>query len=277
MRPLHILEANGVTYEVLNTPLFQPDSAVSAFENALDDNVCLVICIHVSNVFGYILPVERIANLCKSKGIPFIIDASQSAGVLPVNQKNLHDAIICMSGHKGLYGPQGTGLLLIPEHIGMKSLIEGGTGSGSMNLSMPDDLPDLLEAGTPNAWGAAGLCEGIKFILRTGTDKIAHIEHELLYYCVELLHEFNCVKYFYYTSSQAGVLSMIFTSEDHDAEDIAAKLSDEGVAVRAGLQCAPAAHRTVGTLPYGTLRASFSFYTTKNEVRAFAKTLAKVL
>jgi selenocysteine lyase/cysteine desulfurase len=277
MRPLHVLEEGGVTVEVLNTPLFQPEAAVSAFEKALDGNVCLAVCTHVSNVFGYILPVERIAKLCKDKGIPLIIDASQSAGVLPVNQGELHGAVICMSGHKGLYGPQGTGLLLVPENLEMKSLIEGGTGSGSLSLGMPGDLPDLLEAGTPNAWGAAGLCEGIKFVMRTGTEKILHIEHELLDFCAELLYGIKGVKQYYYTSSQAGVLSMVFTGKEHDAEDIASLLSDKGVAVRAGLQCAPVAHRTVGTLPYGTLRVSFSCYSTKNEVKTFAKVLAGVL
>jgi len=157
----------------------------------------------------------------------------------------------------------------------MKTLIEGGTGSGSVNLEMPKDLPDLLEAGTPNAWGAAGLCEGIKFVMRTGIDEIAYIEHELVDHCATLLHDIKCVKYYYYTSSQAGVISMVFVNEEHDAEDIAAKLSEEGVAVRAGLQCAPVAHRTVGTLPYGTLRVSFSCFSTKSEVRTFARVLAE--
>ncbi|MCL2081559.1 MAG: aminotransferase class V-fold PLP-dependent enzyme [Oscillospiraceae bacterium] len=276
MRPLHVLQQRGVMFEVLDTPLFRPDAAVSAFENALDDSVCLAVCTHVSNVFGCILPVERIAKLCREKNVPLIIDASQSAGILPVNQSKLHGAAICASGHKGLYGPQGTGLLLVGD-TALSSLIEGGTGSGSISLEMPKDLPDALEAGTPNAWGAAGLCEGIKFVLRKGTDEIEHIEHELLDHCAMLLHDIKGVKYYYYTPVQTGVMSMVFVSEEHDVEDIASKLSENGVAVRAGLQCAPIAHKTAGTLPYGTLRVSFSCFSTRSEVRTFAKTLESAM
>lgn len=275
MRPLNAMP--DVKCEIVNTPLFEPDAAVAAFEAAIDSDVCLVVCTHVSNVFGYILPIESIAKLCKDKNVPLVIDASQSAGILPVKEKDLHGAVICMPGHKGLYGPQGTGLLLVPEHMRLKSLTEGGTGSNSLSLEMPADLPDALEAGTPNAWGAAGLNEGIKFILRTGTDGIMRKEHELLDQCAELLYDIKGVKYFYRPDSQGGVISMVFCGNASDAEDIAAKLAENDIAVRAGLQCAPVAHKTAGTLPYGTLRASFSYYTTQKEIKAFANVLKKIV
>jgi selenocysteine lyase/cysteine desulfurase len=276
MRPLNTLVASGVEYEVVKSPLFNPRVTADSFKTALaDKNVCLAVCTHVSNVFGCILPLDEIAKSCSEAGVPLIIDAPQASGILPVRCDKLYGSIICTSGHKSLYGPQGTGLLIVPENITLKSLIEGGTGSGSLSLEMPGDLPDMLEAGTPNAWGAAGLCEGIKFVLREGVDNIMRHEHELMNLFAEHLYGIKGVKYYCFTSLQTGVMSMEF--DNHDAEDIAALLSERDIAVRAGLQCAPLAHKTAGTLPYGTLRVSFSSYTTHNEVKMFAKTLREVL
>ena len=275
MRPLNALEAKGVKHEVVNTPLFDPEKTCTAFENALDDDVNLVVCTHVSNVFGYILPIERIAELCRRKGVTLIIDAAQSAGVLPVNAEHLSGAVLCMPGHKGLYGPQGTGLLIVPEGVTLTSLTEGGTGSNSLSLDMPQDMPDMLEAGTPNAWGAAGLYEGIKFVTGTGTEEIAKRERELLSLCAGYLYGINGVKFWYAPDVQTGVISMIFDGKD--SEDVAALLNDKGIAVRAGLQCAPTAHDTVGTLPYGTLRVSFSYFTTPGEIRQFADILRRIV
>lgn len=135
-RPLHAL---GAVVKVAYGPLFQPEAMFRSFEEQLTPEVCAVVCNHVSNVFGYILPVERIAALCRARGVPFILDASQSAGCLPVDMSQLKAAFIAMPGHKGLYGPQGTGLLLCGTDT--QPLLEGGTGSMSARQEMPDFLP----------------------------------------------------------------------------------------------------------------------------------------
>lgn len=275
MRPLRSLESKGVRCDVLQTPLFDAEGVYAAFEKALDGDVCLAVCTHVSNVFGFILPIERIAQLCADRGVPLVVDAAQSAGALPVNAERMPNAVICMPGHKGLYGPQGTGLMLVPEGFELSPLEEGGTGSNSLSLDMPSDLPDALEAGTPNAWGAAGLYEGIRFVLKTGVEAIMEKEHALLELCAERLYSIKGVRPFCGTGCQAGVVSMVF--DGTDAEDAAAILSERNIAVRAGLQCAPIAHKTAGTLPYGTLRASFSYFTAERDIKTFTAALPEIL
>ena len=157
-RPLHGIP--DVELTVIDAPLFRPESMLAEFEQALDAGADAVICTHVSNVFGYRLPAEGIAALCRRRGVPFVLDASQSAGILPFELDTLGAAFIAMPGHKGLYGPQGTGLLLCGHEA--QPLLEGGTGSQSLLQHMPQELPDRLEAGTHNMPGIAGLLEGLR-------------------------------------------------------------------------------------------------------------------
>ncbi len=155
-----------VRLRVVRAPLFCPNLFLEELERRLTPEVDVVICTHVSNVFGYVLPVEEVAALCRRRQVPLIVDASQSAGVLPVRMEDWGAAFVAMPGHKGLYGPQGTGLLLC--QAGGEPLIAGGTGSLSRQPEMPDFLPDRLEAGTHNVPGVAGLLEGLRFLRRRG-------------------------------------------------------------------------------------------------------------
>lgn len=168
-RPLHAIP--GVELTVADGPLFDGEEMVRQFAAALACPADAVICTHVSNVFGFRLPVERIAALCREKGAPFVLDASQSAGMLPVDMDALGAAFIAMPGHKGLYGPQGTGLLLCGAEP--EPLLRGGTGSQSILQEMPEELPDRLEAGTHNMPGIAGLLEGLRFVEQQGVGRIA--------------------------------------------------------------------------------------------------------
>ena len=235
---------------------------------ALETPADAVICTHVSNVFGYRLPVEDIAALCRKRGVPFVLDASQSAGMLPVSMRELGAAFIAMPGHKGLYGPQGTGLLLCGREAA--PLLEGGTGSQSLLQHMPEELPDRLEAGTHNMPGIAGLLEGLRFVRETGIDRIAAHERQLAMYAAELLAGIDGVELFCDRdfAHETGVLS--FRVRGRDCEEMGERLAAQGAAVRAGLHCAPLAHRTVGTLETGTIRLSTSVFNTPREVEAFA-------
>lgn len=272
-RPLHAIP--NVTLTVLNTPPFQPERMTEELKEALAQGVDVVICNHVSNVFGCVQPVEEMAALCAEAGVPFLLDASQSAGILPVRMDALHAAFIAMPGHKGLYGPQGTGLLLCNHETA--PLLYGGTGSLSKLQTMPDMLPDRLESGTHNMPGIAGLLEGIRYVQRTGMETIAAHERRLTMQAVELLRHTEGIRLFWQEGfrHQTGVLS--FVAEGVDCEELGEAMARQGVALRAGLHCAPLAHRTVGTLKTGTVRFSPSAFNTSRQVVQFAQILQTTL
>ena len=263
-RPLHALGAEVI---VAAAPLFSPQETVEAFERALAHEPDAVICTHVSNVFGAILPIERIAQLCRGASVPLIIDASQSAGSLPIDFSALAPAFLAMPGHKGLYGPQGTGLLLCGSDA--LPLIEGGTGSESLRQSMPDFLPDRLEAGTHNVPGIAGLEAGIAFVRAQRPERILHHSRALIRRAGEGLGKIPNVHGFLSLEAglQAGVLS--FTVDGLSPEEVAEEMAKRGIALRAGLHCAPFAHKTVGTLPDGTVRLSVSVFNRESEIDTF--------
>ena len=272
-RPLHAIP--NVTLTVLDTPLFQPERMIEELKEALGHGADVVICNHVSNVFGCIQPVEEMAVLCRNAGVPFLLDASQSAGILPVRMDVLQAAFIAMPGHKGLYGPQGTGLLLCNHEV--LPLLYGGTGSLSKLQTMPDMLPDRLESGTHNMPGIAGLLEGIRYVQRTGVEKIAAHERRLTAQAVELLRNTEGIRLFWCDGfrHQTGVLSFIV--EGIDCEEMGEAMASRGIALRAGLHCAPLAHRTVGTLKTGTIRFSPSAFNTPAQVMQFAQILQSTL
>lgn len=260
------LEALGAKISVAAAPLFEPEAVTSAFERLITPGTHAVICSHVSNVFGFVQPVEEIAKLCRNRGVPLIVDASQSAGVLPLNMEDLGAAFAAMPGHKGLYGPQGTGVLLCGSEANTRTLLEGGTGSLSIQQQMPDFLPDRLEAGTLNMPGIAGLLAGVRYVQRGGMDKILKHERQLTKLTVQGLAELPELRVYASPElrNQTGVLSV--TAKNLDAETIGTALAERGFAVRSGIQCAPYAHRTAGTLDTGTVRISFSDFNTTEEV-----------
>ena len=272
-RPLHAI--GDVDIRVAQCDLFDRVGTISAFERAITSDVKAVVFTHVSNVFGYILPVEEIAALCRMRQIPFVIDASQSAGCLAVDFEELGADFIAMPGHKGLLGPQGTGILLCGSSP--KTLIQGGTGSDSILQEMPDFLPDQLEAGTHNVPGIAGLMAGMNYILQRGTVGIHAHEQALIYRMGCGLHQIRGVEVFRAKNmeDQAGVLS--FRVVGVDCEEIGEMLSQRGIAVRAGLHCAPFAHRNADTLHTGTIRASVSPFTCVAEIDRFIKTMGEIV
>ena len=270
------LAALGAEVSVADGPLFHPEAVTEAFEALVHPGVDAVICSHVSNVFGFVQPVEAVAAVCRRQGVPLMIDASQSAGILPLDLEALGAAYIAMPGHKGLYGPQGTGILLCGRDAKPKPLMEGGTGSISLSQDMPDFLPDRLEAGTHNMPGIAGLLAGVEFVRRQGTEAILRREHALTRRTAEGLAGLPGVEVFALPegAAQAGVLS--FRIPGRDAEAVGEALAERGIAVRAGLHCAPLAHRTAGTLDTGTVRVSFSTFNTLREADALVQAVEDI-
>lgn len=273
-RPLAALNAQTT---VAAGSLFQREAVLAAYDKAVTPKTDAVVCCHVSNVFGFVQPVEEIAALCRERGVPFIIDASQSAGALTLDMEALGAAFIAMPGHKGLYGPQGTGVLLWDGKAPVKTLLEGGTGSQSMRQTMPDFLPDRLEAGTHNVPGIAGLLAGVRYVRSRGPENILLRERRLAQLAAEGLRRLPGVTVYANEDlrHQSGVVS--FTCQKMGAEELASALGEKDIAVRAGLHCAPLAHETAGTVDTGTVRISFSDHNTPEEVAEFLDATGEIL
>ncbi len=246
-RPLY---ARGVQTVVAGRKLFDWADTLESFEKALRKGVDGAIFTHTSNVFGYILPVEEMAALCRQYGVPFAIDAAQSAGILPIDLQKLGADFIAMPGHKGLLGPQGTGLLLCGREP--KPLMQGGTGSVSLQQEMPDFLPDMAESGTLNVPGIAGLSAGLAYVTGQGTHRILAREQAEAKRCADALQKRGFRVFA--GEHQCGTVSFV---PGMDCEELANLLGEGGIAVRAGLHCAPLAHESAGTLDTGTVRVSF--------------------
>lgn len=268
-RPLF---ARNCQIRVAGRTLFEQEDTLRCFAEQIDW-ADLVVCTAVSNVFGYILPIEEISKLCRKKGVPLIIDASQAAGVIDLDFESLGAAYMAMPGHKSLLGPQGTGILLCSSSG--DPLLYGGSGSESRNQSMPEYLPDRMEAGTQNVCGIAGLLAGLEYVLSRTISGILEHECALLRAAKQELSDAACTLFSGAPSAQSGVLSL--RSERVDCETIAQMLAERGICVRSGLHCAPLAHESADTLDTGTLRLSFSPFTEEDEVRSACRTLRGLL
>lgn len=264
-RPLHAL---GADIRVAGRRLFDWDDTLEAFDRALKGADAAVFT-HVSNVFGYILPVGELAALCRQRGVPFILDAAQSAGTLRVDFSALGADFVAMPGHKGLLGLPGTGILLCGQRG--EPLLYGGTGTQSIRQEMPEELPERLEAGTLNVPGYAALTQGLKYLKRVGTDAIFRQEQQLLQHCVRGLVQQGFRVFA--GVHQAATVSFL---TGQDCEETAERLASRGIAVRAGLHCAPLAHESAGTLETGTVRVSLGFDTTSGQIDAFLRASAKL-
>ena len=264
-RPLHLLGAETI---VAGRKLFDWEDTIKEWERALDQKPRAAVFTHVSNVFGYILPVEQMAALCRDRGIPFIMDAAQSAGVLEVSLKAMGADFIAMPGHKGLLGPTGTGLLLCGRNPDV--WLAGGTGSDSIRQEMPEFLPDRGEAGTANVPGAAGLLAGMAEVKRMGN--IADREAREAARCAAGLRKLGMEVFS--GPHQAGTVSV---RTKRDCEEVANALAHRGIAVRAGLHCAPLAHESAGTLDTGTLRVSFGHNANRGQTETFLRAMGEIV
>ena len=263
-RPLHLL---GARVRLCGRRLFDWQDTLQKWEEALKEGADCAVFTHVSNVFGYILPVEEIGALCRKYGVPFVVDAAQSAGSLPVSLQKWGADFVAIPGHKGLLGPEGTGLLLcnrLPE-----PLIAGGTGSESANPNMPAFLPDRGEAGTPNVPGIAGLTAGMELVRRLGIEQIFQREHRAAMACAHRLEKLGFRVFA--GAHQAGTVSFL---PKGDCEAVADFLAKRSIAVRAGLHCAPLAHESAGTLETGTVRISFGHEASRYQVENLCCALA---
>ncbi len=278
VRPLVTLKEKGICdYSVAKV---EDDIYLTLrnFEKCINKNTVAIICTGASNVFGIIPPYKSLAALAHKHDLLFILDYSQIAGVIPLDLSNKNIDIICCSGHKGLLGLSGVGLLLINNDIMINTIIEGGTGSNSEDLYQPIVYPDRLESGTPNIVGIISLSKSIDYLNKVKVNNIYKHEMELLKYLQYHLIKENNIKF--YTDlldkkrCYAPILS--FNIKNMHSEEIASLLSADGIAVRAGLHCAPLAHKSMKTLKIGTVRISPSIFTEKNHVDLLINSLRKI-
>ena len=276
MRPIEAMKAKGVACTVAQTYAGQPEKTVQSFCNAMQDNTKLVVCMHASNVFGIRLPVAEIAEAAHARGAQICVDCAQTAGVLPIHMQRDHFDYLCIAGHKGLYGPMGTGMLLAREGTQLQTLIEGGTGTSSRELIQPQEWPERFESGTQNIWGIAGLRAGIHFVRQVGVNNIRQKEwgHIATLYN-SLSHMSKAILYTEQPADPFFVPVLSFTIKGITSEDVGAYLAQHNIAVRCGLHCAPAAHEKMGT-DDGTIRVSPSYFTKENEIKLFLQAIRKI-
>lgn len=278
MRPLAALADRGISFTAAAVVPGDNDATLNAFRQALRPNTKLLVCTHASNVFGVRVPVERLAALCHQYGAKICVDAAQSAGVLPINVTESGIDYLCCAGHKGLYGPMGTGMLIFRDPADkLATLVEGGTGTLSHSYLQPDDPPERYEPGTLNVPGILGLRAGMEFVKKQGMEKIYREELGKVQYVYARLSRLRKVKL--YTPKPeapwfAPVLS--FNVEGMSSEAVGARLAQSDIAVRCGLHCAPAAHEKFGTKEGGTVRVSPSVFTRREELDALVRAVGKI-
>ena len=276
LRPMAALNRRYPRYDVAAWDADE-DQTVENFRRAIRPDTKVIVCTHASNVFGVTLPIRKLGKLAHEYGLLFCVDAAQSAGVLPIDMEADHIDYLCVAPHKGLYAPMGTGLLLCREPDRLPPLVRGGTGSYSMQVQQPDELPDRLESGTPNTVGICGLRAGLRFVREKGRERIYNHEMTLLGRVYDQLSTNQRVRF--YTphplkGSGAPVLSLNVVGMT--CEQVAAALNEQGIAVRAGLHCAPLAHTHFGTLSEGTVRLVPSAFSTGDEADEICKVFWKI-
>lgn len=274
LRPLYALSGISVTRVKADCYGFVDPAWIEA---EIKPETKLIVVNHSSNVTGSIQDICSIGQIAKRYGILFMVDASQSAGVLPIDVNEFQIDLLGFPGHKGLYGPQGTGGLYIRPGLNLKTIIEGGTGSESSLLNNPDFLPDKLESGTLNTPGFYGLSKGVEYVLKEGVSNILSYEHFLLDLMKETLYNMEQVTVYGPVDSkrQTGTLSINLNGMDSGV--VANLLNDDyHIAVRSGFHCAYPAHETIGTEKTGTVRVSVSAFTKEKEVKKFLEAIHKM-
>jgi len=276
LRPIKELENFGVENTIVKCAT---DGTINLndLESAIRGNTKLIVTTHVSNLTGTIFPAEKIGKICKKYSIPYLLDASQSAGVLNIDMKKYNIGLLAVPGHKGLLGPQGTGALLINSDIEIKHLKEGGTGSQSSSLEHPNFYPDKLEAGTHNLPGIAGLNAGLKYILNRGTESIYSHEKALLDTFIIELRKNPKIKIYGPESIEYRISVVPVNIDGMDSSEVANILDTEyDIAVRPGLHCAPLAHKAIGTENLGAVRFGVGPFNKETDIIAAVDALNKI-
>ena len=267
LRPLHELKARvGISIDIM--PVDGDGRVIlEKLPRALRPRTRLLSCVHASNVTGVIQPVAEVGAFARRKGILYLVDAAQSAGALPIDVQRMNIDLLAFPGHKGLLGPLGTGVLVLSKRVDLDPLRQGGTGSVSEAEVQPDFYPDRLETGSHNAPGIGGLWEGVKYVTARGVEAIRKHERSLLDQFLEGQSTSSALQVYGPSDNAHRVAVVSFRLKGEDPRRTAARLWERGrVMVRAGLHCAPWAHKQIGTFPQGTFRFSFGPFVTPRQI-----------
>lgn len=266
MRPL---KSMNISYTIAEVSLEDDSQTVKNFLNAVNKNTKMIFCTAASNVFGKMLPLEKIGALCKKHGLLFGVDAAQGAGVFNIDMEKMNIDYLCVAPHKGFYAPMGLGVLIVKGPI-KRTLIEGGTGTDSFSFLQPDTLPEMLESGTINLPAIVGLSAGIDFV-NSRKNNILEYENILVKKLYKGLSQNSDIVLYTDPSNGGYVPVLSFNIKNIPSEKTAAYLNGRGFALRAGLHCAPVAHQKIGTIKTGTVRFSPSVFNTDKEVDLLLK------
>ncbi len=265
LRPLNYLNKKGIELTLIDVDI-RGYINIDNLKKEIKKNTKAIVINHASNVLGTVQDIKAVGKIAREAGIIFIVDASQSAGVIPIDVKRDNIDILAFPGHKGLFGPQGTGALYIREGLRLEEYNQGGTGSESLSIDQPDILPDKYESGTLNTPGIAGWYEGIKFIKKESIDEIREHENKLVKYLVEELKKLSYIKIYGGTDYKNRCAVVSFNLDNIDSSDVGNILNDKGIAVRTGFHCAPLIHKIIGTYYTGTVRVSPGYFNTFNDI-----------
>ena len=274
-RPLKFLEKSGLIE--LTVIDFSTDDLFE-FEKSIKPNTHAVITTHGSNVNGTILPIKKIGQICKDKDLTYIVDAAQTAGFIPIDMQREGIDILVFSGHKKLYGPTGIGGMCLNKNVDIETLIHGGTGSKSEWAEHPDFYPDKLEAGTPNTLGISGLKAGLKYITGLNINTVREEQSALINYFTEGLTQIEEARIYYPASYNNRLPLVSLNVRDITSSELALILDKEyGIMTRAGLHCAPLAHKSLGTFPQGSVRFSIGLFNTRTDIDFTIESLKKII
>lgn len=276
LRPIKSLEKIGISNTIV---MADKEGRINPedIEKAIKEETKMIVTTHISNLTGTIIDIKEVGKIAKAHRLLYLVDAAQSAGVYSIDVEDMHIDMLAFPGHKGLLGPQGTGGLYIKRGIDMAESFQGGTGSISYSLTQPDVMPDKFESGTPNAPGIIGLGAGIEYILEIGIDNIRQKELKLTKKFMDEAGKIDGIKIYGPLDMDQHAPVVSLNIKDADSSEVSYILNEEyNIAVRPGLHCAPLAHKTIATFEQGTVRFSFGYENTDEEIDLAIKALKKI-
>ena len=276
LRPLYELEEKGVELTIIKSNL-QGTIDYDDFEKEIKDNTKMIVCTHGSNLTGNVVDIKRVGEIAKKHGLLFAVDASQTAGVFPIDVQDMQIDLLCFTGHKGLLGPQGTGGLYVKEGVHVKPLKVGGSGVQTYNKKHPVEMPTALEAGTLNGHGIAGLDAAIGYLEKEGIDNIRAREQELMWKFYHGVKDIPNIKIYGDFSGTERCAIVTLNIGDYDSSEVSDELlMTYGISTRAGGHCAPLMHEALGTVEQGAVRFSFSHYNSDEDVETAIRAIKEL-
>jgi len=276
LRPLYEMEERGVELTILTADT-QGCLCYEDFERSIRKNTKAIVCTHGSNLTGNLVDIQRVGAIAKAHHLLFLVDASQTAGVFPIDVRQMNIDILCFTGHKSLLGPQGTGGMVVREGVTVRPLLSGGSGVQTYSKTHPAQMPTALEAGTLNAHGLAGLRAAVEYLQQTGIDCIRQTEQSLMWEFYRQVRAIPGITVYGDFSKEERCPIVTLNVRDYDSSEVSdALFQNYGIATRPGAHCAPLMHQALGTVKQGAVRFSFSHYNTMEEINIAVSALREL-